>query len=236
MSYATSTTGVPHRTRSRNTVPARTEALDAVSLQPQDDAIEDLDMRQLRHHTKNALQRILCVIAQASDLYNTPEGEAIARELENRIALSAAISDALFGLTRAPGSMTERLRGLGESLVEMMRRPGQTIALDVVVRGTCPPHLRETVVRVAHELVGNAVKHGLDGKRQGRIEIRLDHHSRFRRTRLTVTDNGMGFTGAPLDGEGLSLARGLAEQFDGTLRMWCDQGTVAVLDLPTAPA
>jgi two-component sensor histidine kinase len=231
MSYATSTTGVPQRARSSHPVPAI--ALNRAAPQPLDDSSEELDLRQLRHHTKNALQRILCLIAQAPGLYDTPAGAKIAGELESRIAISAAISDALFGLTRAPGSITERLRGLGESVIQMLRRPEQMISLDVSVQGTCPPALRETVLRVAHELLGNAVKHGMSARKSGRIEIRLEHHPRFRRTRLTVTDNGSGFADAPQEGEGLSLARGLAEQYDGTLRLWCDKGTVAVLDLPT---
>jgi hypothetical protein len=63
------------------------------------DAGDDIDLRQLRHHTKNTLQRILGLIAQAPGLCDTPAGEKIAQELEYRIALSANISNALFGLT-----------------------------------------------------------------------------------------------------------------------------------------
>ena len=201
-----------------------------------DDASRELDLRQLRHHTKNALQRILCMIAQTPGLYDTPEGERMARELENRIVLSATISDSLFGLTRAPGNLADRLRSLGESVIQMMRCPDQMIGLDVSVRGNCPVHLRETVVRVANELLGNAVKHGMKGRAEGRISIKVEHHTRFHRTRLTVTDDGTGFTGQPLDGEGMSVARDLADRFGGTLRMWCDNGTVAMLDLPVSAA
>ena len=64
---------------------------------PLDDA---LGMRLLRHHTKNALQRLIAQIAN-SDLRATPGGEALAEDLERRIRLSARVSDALFGLTEA---------------------------------------------------------------------------------------------------------------------------------------
>jgi two-component sensor histidine kinase len=192
---------------------------------------DELDLRQLRHHTKNALQRILGLIAQAPGLHNTPEGERIALELEQRIHLSAAVSNALFGLTRAPGSMTDRLRSLGGSIIDLLRDPSQTIQLDVLVRGQCPPHLREAVLRVAHELIGNAVKHGMRGRRTGRIAIQLDS-DQSRRTRLSVIDDGRGFASPPRGGEGLSLAQGLAEQHNGTLRLRREAETIATLELP----
>jgi two-component sensor histidine kinase len=196
-----------------------------------DDADDELDLRQLRHHTKNALQRILGLIAQAPGLHATPEGEQIAMELEQRIQLSAAISNALFGLTHAPGPMTERLRSLGSSVIDLLRDPAQAIGLEVSVRGQCPPALRETVLRVAHELIGNAVKHGMRGRPRGCITIRLDSGPPGR-TRLTVTDNGRGLTGVFRGGEGLGVASGLAEQHHGSLRVASDAVTVAVLELP----
>jgi len=195
---------------------------------------EALDLRQLRHHTKNALQRILGLIAQAPGLHDTPQGERIALELEQRIQLSATISNALFGLTRSPGPMTERLRSLGNSVADLLRDPAQVIRVEVSVRGQCPAGLRETVLRVAHELVGNAVKHGMRGRDEGRIVLRLES-GQPGRTRLTVTDDGRGFSGCHRGGEGLSLARSLAEQCRGSLRITCGEGTVAVLELPHDP-
>ncbi len=194
---------------------------------------EDIDLRQLRHHTKNALQRIMGLIAHAPGLCDTPEGLAIAQQLERRIHLSAAISDALFGLTRAPEAMTDRLRSLCGHLTELMREADQVIQVGVSVRGECPAELRETVLRVAHELVGNAVKHGMRRRRRGRIAIRL-HTERNRHTRLIVTDDGNGFHGRPKPGEGLSLAQLLADQHGGTLTLSADGRTIAVLELPHA--
>ena len=138
-----------------------------------DRAGNEIDLRQLRHHTKNTLQRILGLIAEAPGLCDTPAGEKIAQELEYRIGLSANISNALFGLTSAPGSMADRLRQLAGSVVDMMRGADQVIRVGVSVRGTCPPAVREAVLRSAHELLGNAVKHGMKGRPTGRIAVRL---------------------------------------------------------------
>nr|WP_294507273.1 ATP-binding protein [uncultured Rhodopila sp.] len=193
-------------------------------------AAQEIDLRQLRHHTKNTLQRIIALITELPGLHDTPGGEKIARELEYRIALSATISNALFGLTETPGSMADRLRQLGGALVDMMRSPDQLIRVGVSVRGTCPPALREAVIRGANELVANAVKHGLKGRPSGRISVRLATEGGV--TVLSVTDNGWGFTGSPLYGEGLSLAQGFAERHAGSLRLESCGGAVAILVLP----
>jgi two-component sensor histidine kinase len=191
----------------------------------------EIDLRQLRHHTKNTLQRILGLISQSPSLRESAEGQRIAQELEYRICLSATVSDALFGLTKAPASMSDRLRTLSGSIVDLLRDESQTIRLGVSVRGNCPTHLRQTVLRVANEVIGNAVKHGMRGRPAGRITVRLasDEGSH---TTLTVVDNGWGFDGSPVSGEGLEVAQGLAERYGGTLHLWADEGTVAVLDLP----
>jgi two-component sensor histidine kinase len=198
-------------------------------------AEDDLDLRQLRHHTKNALQRIISLVLQAPGLRDTPQGDFVIRQLERRIQLSAAVSDALFGLTHAPEPMTERLRSLCGNLVELLREATQVIQIGVSVRGECPPALREPVLRVAHELVGNAVKHGMRMRQRGRITVRLQTEPGVR-TRLTVIDDGNGFHGEPTVGEGLGIADLFASRHGGTLSLHSDGRTVATLDLPHPPS
>lgn len=202
----------------------------AASTQPNADPGNELDLRQLRHHTKNALQRIIGLIAEIPGLHDTPAGELIAHELEHRIRLSATISNALFGLTEAPGSMADRLRQLAGAIVDMMRATNQIVRVGVSVRGCCPPALQEAVIRGANELIGNAVKHGLKGRPTGRILVRLVTEGAI--TTLSVVDNGWGSRGTPRQGEGLSLARGFAERHGGTLRLENLDGTVATMQLP----
>jgi len=190
----------------------------------------DVDLRQLRHHTKNTLQRILSLIAAAPGLRETPAGDKMVQDLEYRIGLSATISDALFGLTGGPAPIGERLRRLAGAMVDMMRDADQMIRVGVSVRGSCPVKLRESVLRSAHELIGNAVKHGMKGRPAGRIAIRLVSDEDI--TTLTVSDNGWGFSGTPRPGEGLTLARSFATKCGGTLSMDGRDGTVATIELP----
>jgi two-component sensor histidine kinase len=207
-------------------------SIDTTPHGPADDdaAGQEIDLRQLRHHTKNTLQRILGLIAEAPGLCDTPQGEKIVQELEYRICLSATISNALFGLTGAPGSMAERLRQLAGAVVDMMRDADQIIRVGVSVRGCCPLPLRDAVLRTTHELISNAVKHGMKGRSSGRIAVRLV--SNDDRTTLSVIDNGWGFVGTPRSGEGLALARGFASRHGGSLVMDGEDGTVATLELP----
>jgi len=191
---------------------------------------QDIDLRQLRHHTRNTLQRMIGLIGEVPGLHDTPEGERIARELAHRICLSATISNALFGLTDVPASMAKRLRQLAGAMVDMMRAADQTLSIGVSVRGSCPEHLREAVMRTAHELIGNAVKHGMRARPSGRISVRLV--SQKVGTTLSIVDDGWGFTGRTREGEGLALARTFAVRHGGSLRLNDAAGTAATLELP----
>jgi two-component sensor histidine kinase len=224
--------GIGHRTETDNgsrPIPHFSDRMLGGS-EAHDVAEQDLDLRQLRHHTKNALQRIIALFAEAPGFGDTPQGEKIVQELEHRIGLSAAISDALFGLTDAPGPMAARLRQLAGAVVDMMRDTDQVIRIGISIRGRCPANLRDAVLRSAHELISNAVKHGMKGRPAGRIAVRLVSDERC--TTLTVLDNGWGFVGKLRTGEGLALARSFAALHDGSLSMDGDDGTVATLTLP----
>jgi two-component sensor histidine kinase len=178
-------------------------------------------MRQLRHQTKNALQRIIAQVA-SSDLRATEAGTALAEDVERRICLSARISDALFGLTSAPGPLDMRLTALCNATVALLAHPKQMISVDVTVAGTCPDALQALIVQVAHEMVGNAVKHGLHMRLTGRISLRLwaggMGDAADTSITLMVSDDGWGPRKAK-DGEGLTIMRALAAQYNGTVSL-----------------
>ncbi len=189
------------------------------------------DFRQLRHHTKNVLQQILLQIEHAHELKVTARGRRLLADLQRRIVLSAQISDALFGITLSPPSMSERLRALSESTLRMIADGMQVIHLDVSVAGDCPEPLRQLVLRVAHEFVGNAVKHGMHARVVGTISVHLVS-SIDGCTSLVVADDGWGFHGSPNAGDGLKIASDLAATAEGTIRLARTHVTVAELLLP----
>ncbi len=196
----------------------------------QEPSADAVAMRQLRHQTKNALQRIIAQVAE-SGLRATPAGAKLADEVEQRICLSARVSDALFGLTACPGPLPDRLGALCNAAVKLLADPDQTIAVDVVVSGSCPQSLEATVVKIAHEMVVNAVKHGMHMRLVGRIVVRLRRHGDGS-TVLRVSDDGWGL-GPDGSGEGLPIMRCLAEREGGHVGIArVDGWTVASLSLP----
>lgn len=197
--------------------------------------VSEREFRQLRHLTKNALQQVLLQIEHASDLKVTVRGSRLLADLQRRILLSAHISDALFGITDVPASMSERLRVLCDSTVRMLADSAQSIRLDVTVDGDCPESLRQLVLRVAHEFVGNAVKHGLRRRIAGRISVHLAIATDDSVT-LLVSDDGWGFHGTPDAGDGLKIAGDLAASAGGRISLLRTCVTVAALALPLVRA
>ena len=189
----------------------------------------DLDMRQLRHHTKNALASILAQVS--SELSNNSTARRVASDVERRVLLTAHISDALFGLTRAPGPFAERLTSLCESVVELMGEDGQCLGLTCDVGAEVPPPQREALLRVAHEFVGNAVKHGMHVRLVGRIDVVV--RAEAGGICLSVSDDGWGCGTSPRSGEGMSVADALARAVGGQVGLSRREGwTVATLLLP----
>ncbi|MBV8914391.1 MAG: sensor histidine kinase [Acetobacteraceae bacterium] len=189
------------------------------------------DFRQLRHQTKNALARILGYVS--SSLSMNDSARRVAAELERRILLTARVSDALFGLTRAPGRFDERLCELCESIVDLASEPDQHLSLRCVIEDDVPFAHQDTVLRVAHELVGNAVAHGMHMRLIGRIEVRVSAGAEG--TTLEVSDDGWGCGRAPVYGEGLRVAGMLAEASGGRVTLErTGERTIGRLILPPA--
>jgi two-component sensor histidine kinase len=88
-----------------------------------------------------------------------------------------------------------------------------------------------TLALITQELVGNALSHGFDGDRSGRVEVRLVRQSDTR-CELLVQDDGQGFDPAsPSSRErfGLWFVRSLAAQVRGEFSIDCDKGAAARL-------
>ena len=99
------------------------------------------------------------------------------------------------------------------------------------VDGECPEPLHQLVLRVAHEFVANAVKHGMHARAAGTISVRLATGIDGCTT-LVVTDDGWGFHGSPDAGDGLEIAGDLAASIGGTISLVRTHVTVAALELP----
>ena len=173
-----------------------------------------LAVRLLRHHTKNALQRVIAQCEKA-DLRATKEGAALADDIQRRIMLSVSISDALFGVTAVPANFEDRLETLVEATVSLLRDDSQKIRTGTEITGQCPQLLIPVVLRVTHELVGNAVIHGMYQRRTGTILVSLRVSSNGS-LRLLVDDDGWGpKNSAP--GEGTAILSEFVRAYHGSI-------------------
>ena len=203
-------------------------APDPLLLPPGDSA--DIRFRQLRHHTKNAFQAILNIVDHAPELRSAQDGASLSGHLQERILLAAQLSDVLFGVTNEPGSFEQRLLALCEGVVRIMGDRDAEITTFVAV-AACPPEHEGTVLRVANELVSNAVKHGMHARLIGRIDVSV--RTKRGKLVLTVSDNGWGCGPDPVrPGEGLMVANALVRRHGGAVRVGELHGrTVAVMEL-----
>jgi len=183
----------------------------------------DADFRQLRHHTKNALQRILCQIERCRELQATADGKRLINDIERRVRLSSAVSDAMFGLTSKPGPLEARLQQLCDALIELLGDSDQLLRARVIVDPAVPARLDDTVLRIVHEFVGNAIKHGLYARSVGNITVQVERAADLQ-VQIQVVDDGWGVCCAPEQGEGLKLARVLAEQQGGSVGLGSHRG------------
>ena len=129
------------------------------------------------------------------------------------------MSDALFGVTSRPGPLPERLRRLTDATVELLADPDQVLRVEVSACDDVPGALHDAVLRIAHEFVGNAVKHAMYARMVGAITVRVTRGAR-RAVRLEVVDDGWGLSCAPVceegaHGEGMRLAALLAGEHGG---------------------
>ena len=145
--------------------------------------------------------------------------------------LSMEVSDALFGLTRQPGLFPSRLKSLCTSAVQLLSNPDQIIDLDVKVEASVPRPLEKMILRIAYEMVGNAVKHGLHVRLVGRIFVSIAQSPEG--LVLTVRDNGWGPLARDSTGEGLQLMQAISADADGRISLErIEDQTVARLMLP----
>lgn len=189
-----------------------------------------LAFRLLRHHTNNALQQIIVQCEQAA-LRRTVAGAALADDVQSRIALAARISDALFGLTPELAPVENRLHSLVDATIGLLSDGTQTIRSEIEVIGRCPEPLIPVVLQVVHEMVGNAVLHGMHMRLLGKIIVSL-RISADKALNLQVCDDGWG-PGTAEAGEGRSIIARLVRLRGGSVSLERKAGwTLAMMSIP----
>lgn len=138
-------------------------------------------------------------------------------ELDPPMSLSPTMSAALLGLAGAPGPFPGRLKELCENTLDLVGLPEQLLRLRFGIDGAvCRAH-RDTLLPVAHELVQNAVLHGMHLRLLGAIHVQVKAGPNG--TLLDVADDGWGCGPHPVFGRGLRAVGILAESHGGSVSL-----------------
>jgi len=196
-------------------------------------ADREMLLRELHHRTGNSLQVISSFVSLTLRKLDDPRADEIRDDIQARMTAITEISRQLQSarkLDRADAGvyfahLIDRLNeGFGGESVEIHGEIKGAFEMDAS---------RLTYLGViAVELITNAMKHGIKGRPDGRIDIRLE------RDRgdliLSVLDNGNGYD--PIkDEEGSGIGRALIEQFSARLNAKLDyrydetSGSIATL-------
>jgi two-component sensor histidine kinase len=199
-----------------------------------EERMHPLTLSELRHHTRNTLQRVIMEVHECSVACDNRQERRLLNSVTDRIMHSVAIADALFGITHGEVPFPDRLRAICRSTVALLASPDQNLATEVTIDGICPAPLEVPVLRVAQEFLGNAVKHGMRMRLMGHIRLSLTC-ARQGALELVVRDDGWGPHPSLDVGEGLMLVGELAALLHGGISLTREQGeTVARLTLPAA--
>jgi hypothetical protein len=102
-----------------------------------------------------------------------------------------------------------------ERIVAGARCPELMVRLELRFDGRCPVTHEKTVLRVADELVSNAMEHGFYNRQRGQLFVHVLCPSTIG-IQVSVSDDGWGFdSGRIIDGNGFHLLRQIGELFHG---------------------
>lgn len=185
--------------------------------------------REIHHRVKNNLQ----IIASLLHLQLRRVEDPFAREpLENsirRIMSIAVVHEALCEKHVSRVDAVGLLRSIADLVVEGIGAPNQrlTVSVEGIPDLTLSSQQATSLAIMVNELVGNALKHGLQGAPQGEIKVRLEREAG--QFLLTVSDDGSGlppwFELGKSRGLGLQLIMRMARsEFSGSFSLGPRQG------------
>jgi two-component sensor histidine kinase len=194
---------------------------------------KEILLKEVHHRVKNNLQLILSLIRLQDDA-NKPS-EASRQDLESRISAMSLVHEMLYRTERFSDiDLASYTRSLAE-LVQGSYGNGMPKELTIDVDEVhCKLDKAIPFGLLLNELIANAFKHGLSGRRDGKLFIELRKVENM--GTLIVRDNGgglaPGFAISDTGGLGLRLADALAGQLGGELAWTSAEGAAFTVRFP----
>jgi two-component sensor histidine kinase len=190
-----------------------------ISERKQAEANQKVLLDELNHRVKNNMQMLHSLLRAAQRETQSAEARAVLADASQRVGAMAAAQQVLY---EAGNTITYSARDFLEGVCASARQ-AFTSNINIVISDCAPEQLsNDTAMPLAlilNELLTNAAKHGMNGKGESSIKVRLTKgQDSFD---LDVEDDGPGFDlgEASRRSSGLGLVSGLARQLGGALKV-----------------
>jgi two-component sensor histidine kinase len=105
-----------------------------------------------------------------------------------------------------------------ERILSSGRSQKLVVQLELRFEGVCPSTNEKTVLRVADELLSNAMEHGYYARQRGHVFVHVISRVGVG-VQVSVSDDGWGFDSDPvIDGNGFHLLRMIGDLYVGTAK------------------
>jgi PAS domain S-box-containing protein len=179
---------------------------------------------ELNHRVKNNMQMLYGLLSAAKRETKNAEASEVLADASQRVAAMAAAQQLLYSDKNPHGfSINDFLHGVCASAKQGF---GKEVAVRIEAEsGHLSNELSMPLALILNELLTNAAKHGINGRGEGQITVKLKRSDG--QVTLSVEDDGPGFdlreTGRR--SSGLGLVTGLCRQMRGTFEV--DRGVGA---------
>src|SRR6185503_11126637 len=180
-------------------------------------------VREMHHRVKNNLQTIAMLLRLQMSQEKKLAPHDILNETINRVLSIATVHEILSEAGVDKAGALDLIKRMSTTISNNMVNPAANITISVAGDNIELPSQRATsLALVANELLQNALEHGMAGRSQGKIDIKLV--GKKGQLRLSVSDDGRGL---PADfnmetnlGLGLEIVRtSILEDMQGTFHL-----------------
>jgi len=183
---------------------------------------KEILLSEIHHRVKNNMAVISSLLALQIEFLDTKkEPEILLYETQNRIKSISLVHELVYANNNfVEINFAELLNRLVKLVDEIHNTDEKNVTVDIrAVDVTLEMNSSIPLSLLANELITNAYKHAFNGRKNGRIEIRVEREMEV--YLLTVKDNGIGVSDTTrLDSPetfGFTIVHGLAQQLRGKL-------------------
>lgn len=185
---------------------------------------------ELNHRVKNNMQMLNSLLWTAKREARSEEAKAVLADASQRVAAMASAYQALYSSPEIKSAPAKQFIQSVCTGIQQLLPKGVRIVHEA--EGLVSNNSVMPLALILNELVTNAAKHGLNGREEGEIRVRLKKTAQG--FALSVEDDGPGFEIAETRrrSSGIGLITGIARQLGGTFDVERDVMTRCVVRFP----